>query len=224
MHDESTRTCTRCGLAKSLDQFYLRKNGRNAARCRPCDAEVVRQRRQVNPTQYTHLTPVDRFWSCVDINLDLCWAWTGNRDHLGYGRMYMMSASRNWIAAHRYAWRVASGTPAPDDLHILHTCDTPSCVRNDDEGTYEVDGILYPRWGHLWLGTDAANTADKVAKGRHVYGTASASAKLTDHVVRVMRRRYALGEKIARLATEYGVTPNVAYLAITKKTWKHVDP
>jgi hypothetical protein len=55
--------------------------------------------------------------------------------------------------AHRWAWVRANG-PIPEGQKVLHTCDVPACVNP----------------AHLFLGTQAANMADKVAKGRQAKG------------------------------------------------------
>lgn len=104
-----------------------------------------------------------RFESKV-IRRDGCWGWSGTLDRHGYGEIGSDPPHRT-LKAHRVAWGLA-GTPAPDDLGVLHTCDTPSCTRNDGEGWYEVGGVLYPRRGHLWLGPQSANMLDMLNKGR----------------------------------------------------------
>ena len=50
---------------------------------------------------------------------------------------------------HRKAWAEANG-PIPEGLQVLHHCDNPRC--------YNVE--------HLFLGTQADNLRDMVAKGR----------------------------------------------------------
>lgn len=42
------------------------------------------------------------------------------------------------------------GTEPPEGICVLHTCDTPGCVRPS----------------HLWLGTQLENIADRESKGR----------------------------------------------------------
>ena len=112
------------------------------------------------------MDPVARFWRYVD-KTESCWLWTGATEHKGYGVFYLASTR---YQAHRYAWEVASGeSPQPDAL-IAHACDVRNCVRNDEQGAYILDGVEYQRYGHLWLGTPAANSADMVAKGRSMKG------------------------------------------------------
>lgn len=79
------------------------------------------------------------FWATVRKTRG-CWLFTGRTDRDGYGRF------RN-EGAHRVAWRLTKG-PIPDGKWVLHSCDTPACVR------------------HLWLGTHIDNVRDAIRKGR----------------------------------------------------------
>jgi predicted XRE-type DNA-binding protein len=77
-----------------------------------------------------------------------------------------------------------------------HTCDNPPCVNP----------------AHLFLGDDAANCADKVAKNRQArtpphWGESSPNVKVNTEDVRQIRARYAAGGVSQReLGEEYGVT------------------
>jgi hypothetical protein len=62
--------------------------------------------------------------------------------------------------AHRVAWEIYCGE-IPNNLHVLHTCDNPLCVKPD----------------HLWLGTQADNMRDKALKGRQRPGWEHPSVK-----------------------------------------------
>jgi hypothetical protein len=58
---------------------------------------------------------------------------------------------------------------------------------------------------------------------RFVVGEAHPVAKLTDAIVREIRRRYAAGEgDSVSMAREFGVWQSTIYNVITRKTWKHV--
>jgi hypothetical protein len=91
-----------------------------------------------------------RFWRRVTKGTD-CWEWGGARHPFGYGQFRVGNGTKRGklIFTHRYAWELAHGA-IPDNLSVLHHCDKPSCVRPD----------------HLFLGTQADNTADMIRKGR----------------------------------------------------------
>jgi hypothetical protein len=77
-----------------------------------------------------------------------CWLWLGATSPSGYGNIYAFGSS---LRAHRASWVIFRGA-IPAGMHVLHKCDTPSCVNPD----------------HLFLGSHADNMADKVRKGRGV--------------------------------------------------------
>jgi hypothetical protein len=96
-----------------------------------------------------------------------CWEWPGARTLTGYGQLGVTLdvAVYTNLYTHRLAYQQASGVD-PGDSEVCHTCDNPPCVRNDEPGTYEVNGISYPRFGHLYLAPHAGNMADMRGKGR----------------------------------------------------------
>jgi hypothetical protein len=135
----------------------------------------------------THLRPLlERFWDKVDQSAgsDACWPWTGNRGRAGYG-LIREGRGRKRLTASRVSWAIANG-PIPTGLHVCHHCDNPPCVNP----------------AHLFLGTNAENVADRVAKGRPAFGERWHSAKLTDAQVREIR---ASSDPIRKVAARYGI-------------------
>jgi hypothetical protein len=78
---------------------------------------------------------------------DECWLWGGSLDTHGYGHV---RHGGKLVSVHRLSWEEANGRPVPPGQGVLHSCDVPACWR--------------PR--HLFLGTQQANVADMVNKGR----------------------------------------------------------
>jgi hypothetical protein len=143
----------------------------------------------------------ERFWEKVLIG-DGCWEWTASRNKRGYGRMG--NGQRASVLAHRASWELAHG-PISDGLHVLHRCDNPPCVRP----------------GHLFLGTDADNGADKAAKGRAAdkSGAKNGRAILTPAQVASLRSDIASGLTERAAAKRYGIGKSQAHNIASGAHW-----
>ena len=75
-----------------------------------------------------------------------CWLWQGAIGSDGYGRVRRRGVT---YSAHRFSYALFKG-PIPDELCVMHRCDTPACVNPT----------------HLVLGTKADNSRDMLRKGR----------------------------------------------------------
>jgi hypothetical protein len=133
-----------------------------------------------------------------------CWVFTGSRDADGYGHL---RAAGHVHAAHRISWALTFG-PIPSDLLVLHRCDNPPCVNP----------------AHLFLGTDADNNADKIAKGRAnaPCGARAGNVKLTDADIREIRSRIGNGETQRAVADSMGVCQTAISAIMTGRNWSHV--
>lgn len=120
------------------------------------------------PKKYSRRYPAfeQRFWSKVTKAAD-CWLWTASANTRGYGQIQVGDGKPR--RAHRLAFEMRFG-PIPAGRQVCHTCDTRLCVRNDDAGLYELNGLLLPRYGHLYLGSPELNSADMVLKQRQSRG------------------------------------------------------
>lgn len=135
------------------------------------------------------------FWESVQFT-ESCWLWTGAINSDGYGTALVSEK------AHRVAWQMVNG-PIPDGLHVLHHCDVRHCVNPD----------------HLFLGTNADNVADKLAKNRHRRGEASPRACLTECDVQAIRQDSRDNATIGR---EYGVTTTTIWQIKHRVRWQHI--
>lgn len=207
------RLCDQCGRSFTIHQSTIdRGSGKYCSRSCYYSARTV-------PIE-------DRFWDKVNTDgpilvpeLGACWPWTANRLPKGYG---VIGSNRNGSSlAHRLAWKIATGEPVPDGFDVCHVCDNPPCVRNDDEGVYEINGVIRPRRGHLFLGTVQDNGIDSARKNR----AATHWAKLTQSQVIEIRAKYAatpIRGMQAALAREHNVSRASIADAINGVTWKHI--
>lgn len=160
-------------------------------------------------------TLATRFWAKVDRRgPDQCWPWTAYRNKKGYGQIKVGGKYGQVISAHRVAHELLIG-PIPDGLCVCHSCDNPPCCNP----------------AHFWLGTNAENNADKVAKDRHsklappvkperrARGERSGNAKLTEAAVLAIRA----DDRVHRvIALDYGVDPSLIGLVKKRAIWVHV--
>jgi hypothetical protein len=140
-----------------------------------------------------------------------CMAWPFQRDKDGYGKLRLpmsLAGKRIKVTAHRLAFKLHYGDwPKPLGLH---SCDNPSCFN--------------PL--HVTSGDHAKNQGEKAQRGRSLRGVQQHDAKLTEEVVRKARAEYVPGyggNGFHRLAKKYGVSKRAMMLAVSGKTWKHVQ-
>ena len=163
-----------------------------------------------------------RFWFKVRIRKPgQCWPWRAGRLQKGYGTFSIGGRGPNFLA-HRVAWEIVHGR-VPAGLCVLHHCDNPCCVNP----------------GHLWVGTHADNTQDALRKkrlrpatgkrhGTHTHpecfrGERRRTAKLTEGLVRDLRKAYAKGDTtFTALGQEYGVSYVTVRNAVRGETWAYV--
>lgn len=115
-----------------------------------------------------------------------CWLWTSVVNERGYGLFWRYHSTK--ARAHRVSYAHFCGE-IPEGLFVCHRCDVPACVNPD----------------HLFLGTNAENMADMVAKGRK-------RLKLTSEDVLAIRQAAAAGAVQSHLARSY----DVAEITISK--------
>lgn len=145
----------------------------------------------------------DRFWAKVS-KTDNCWFWVGQISNTGYGRI---DGREKPLAAHRISWELHYGL-IPENCHVLHRCDNKKCVNPE----------------HLFLGDQRDNNNDKMSKERQGRGVMMPQAKLTDNIVRRLRKRYFNGGVTQQqLADEVGICIGRMNWVLRNKAWRHVQ-
>ena len=130
-----------------------------------------------------------------------CWLWAGAAWPSGYGKVKVRQST---MLAHRRSYELHHGG-IPKGAIICHRCDTPRCVNPE----------------HLYAGTDADNSRDKMARGRDrkAIGEANVNAKLTETDVLAMR---ASSEPTKVLACQYGMDHSSVWAARAGRTWRNL--
>lgn len=136
-----------------------------------------------------------------------CWIWLMSTTD-GYGRLQLGPRK---VLAHRLSYETFKG-PIPSGMLVCHHCDEPLCINP----------------AHLFVGTDADNSRDKVAKRRHSFGpkhstwmrgTNHYNARFTEADIQRIR---ADTRKPAIIAAEYGVCDSHIYQIQQRRIWKYV--
>jgi len=177
------------------------------------EGHCASRRDRDTPSMISEITKL-RFFAKVYKTLDGCWNWTSEtqRSRLPYGRFWMDGKSH---LAHRVAWLI-EGRPLLDSEFVLHHCDNPRCVNP----------------AHLFLGTQTDNMRDAKAKGRLKHpgmmkghtlsqGERHRSAKLKSEDVLNMRQHCKFSD-IPDLSKRFGISKHSIYMALTKRTWRHL--
>lgn len=144
----------------------------------------------------------DNFWMHVNKQTDNeCWPWTGYLAN-EYGQIRQDRIS---YRAHRLSWIIHFGE-IPTSLQVLHKCDNPICVNPS----------------HLFLGTDADNVADAIAKGRRSdrRGENNPRSKLTLEDVTEIRLLSSRGLKNGEIAIRFGITTQHVRQINKRIIWK----
>jgi hypothetical protein len=154
-------------------------------------------------TRTKPLTPVkERFESKISMEPNTgCWLWTGTTNDKGYAQIRIDGIYKY---AHRLSWKFNRG-PIPQNLQVLHKCDTPSCVN--------------PL--HLFLGTQKDNMQDAKKKGRTPLGERNGMVKLTGEQVIKIRQDNRTHEAIAK---EHMVSRAIISMIKERKRWDHINP
>lgn len=149
--------------------------------------------------EHTFDDPEIRFWMFVDKSPGFgkdgdCWKWLGCLHRGGYGRINVGGKKR---PAHCYSFYLEYGHyPKPQGLH---KCNNATCVRPS----------------HIEEGTQEENMIYRSLSGN---GTGK---KMPEQVLSI-RQRYANGERICDIATDYGDYSSTICNIVHRQTYKYL--
>lgn len=151
-------------------------------------------------------TDLERFEAKVE-RTSGCYKWLASKNKDGYGQFWL---NKHIMGAHRAAW-LLSGRTIPNEMLVLHTCDTPQCTNIE----------------HLYVGTVKNNVSDKVSRNRQgrgglgLPGDLSGQHKLSWVEVREIRSLYKTGLYTHRaLGAMFKIHPTQISNIIRNKNWR----
>lgn len=174
-----------------------------------------------------------RFWARVDMSDHWgCWPWMGNRTRFGHGQVNI--GKRNQFT-HRVAYELVYGQ-IPEGLVISHRCNNPPCcnpthldaVTHSENIQYMYEcGRAYSQGKHYsQLRPEVLSRGDghysRRQPERLARGERNGFAKLTEDIVREVRRLYAEGITQTEIERRLGVDQTNVSLIVRRKRWAHV--
>jgi hypothetical protein len=110
--------------------------------------------------------------------------------------------------ANRVVCRLAHGDPPSPTFEAAHSCGVRECVNP----------------AHLSWRSRQENIDDISRHGTRFmrFGSDSATAKLTEENVRVIRLSHTNGVTVKDLAAQFSVTVQTIYYLLKRRTWAHI--
>lgn len=182
---------------------------RNAEKLGYCGKHYQRLYKHGDPNKVVHpWGDAQKYFHDVVIKYtgDDCLIWPYSRNDKGYAQVLYRGQMQ--IASRAVCIEV-NGEPPSKKHHAAHSC---GCG---------VEGCVTPN--HLSWKTPAANQADRITHGTSNRGERSASAKLSEDQVLLVRQRFDAGESRQALAAAFGVSDSTIHDIGNRRCWTHLE-
>lgn len=130
---------------------------------------------------------------------------TINRD--GYPMVHLKQDGREYGRMASHVSLALQGISVPKGQQVNHHCDNRMCVNP----------------AHLFIGSQADNVKDMMAKRRHAYGDNHSISRLTSDAVRDIRANCISKGQPQHFAEKYGVSVSTIRAVKAGQNWRHVD-
>ena len=201
-------------MVAAMQKSGIERRGKHIKPKEPCSVEACSEPTEARTYCHRHyaywrlhgipepvrLTDEQRFWLNVEKGKN-CWLYKYRNDN-GYG---IITVNGRRERAHRYSYFLHKGEwPI---LDVLHSCDTPACVRPE----------------HLRQGTPLDNAQDRVLRERQPRGERVGGSKLTMEQVIEIKQELAKGVFQRVLAERFGVHQSTISDISRAKVWNHAN-
>ena len=156
-------------------------------------------RKRKKAPKFRYDTPIlERIYAMIEKDPNTgCWNWLGS----GTNRYGIIRYARKTQFVHRLMYELTRNQVVQPGQCVRHDCDNSWCCNPD----------------HLSIGTAEDNARDRTKRNRHGF------AKLDLATAKQIRMRFAAGEPVSTLSTQYGVAESTVHHVGVGRSWKQLD-
>lgn len=205
--------CSRCGNQKEGKHSYFCIDCRNKTYFQKNSKKcVICGNRYLSNGGKKACSNKCNILSGIIVNENGCWEWKRSKEKSGHARVRDYETGER-IGIHRISYKIFKGE-IPKGYFVCHDCpngDNPGCCNPE----------------HLFLGTQKENMRDAKKKGTMTHGLKPGekhyNCKITEEIVRNIRKEYLEGITRKQLAKKYETPLQNIHKIIQRKSWKYLE-